>query len=109
MKLHLNLNLNKNNSENKNVNSNIQDKKLKNKKSDLFGNHYRNVFMLLFLWLSSLCVWLYRAYELEFHGLNNFLTLWYASVFFHFVNSLIIVCIILYFKVEKQGIRKKGK
>ena len=72
-------------------------------------NYSFNIFLILMLWVFSLCVWLYRAYKLEFLGLNTFLSIWFAGIFFHIVNSSIIILIILFFKETKKEGRKKGK
>ena len=102
--------------EKKNKNFNFFSKKWiffqnsKNEKEKKFTNNYNfNIFLILMLWILSLCVWLYRAYKLEFLGLNTFLSIWMAGIFFHIVNSLIIILIILFFKETKKEGRKKGK
>lgn len=102
--------------EKKNKNFNFFSKKWiffqnsKNEKEKKFTNNYNfNIFLILMLWIFSLCVWLYRAYKLEFLGLNTFLSIWMAGIFFHIVNSLIIILIILFFKETKKEGRKKGK
>lgn len=81
----------------------------KENKNKLTKNCNFNIFLILMLWVFALCVWLYRAYKLEFLGLNTFLSLWMAGIFFHIVNSLIIILIILFFKETKKEGRKKGK
>ena len=81
----------------------------KEKKITKTRNYSFNIFLILILWVFSLCVWLYRAYKLEFLGLNTFLSIWLAGIFFHIVNSSIIILIILFFKGTKKEVRKKGK
>ena len=102
--------------EKKNENFNFFSKKWiffqnsKNEKKNKFTKNYNiNIFLILTLWVFALCVWLYRAYKLEFLGLNTFLSIWMAGIFFHIVNSLIIIIIILFFKETKKEVRKKGK
>lgn len=81
----------------------------KGKENKFTKNYNFNIFLILLLWVFALCVWLCRAYKLEFLGLNTFLSIWMAGIFFHIVNSLIIILIILFFKETKKEGRKKGK
>ena len=80
-----------------------------NNNNSTVNNVYFNIFLILLLWIFSLSFWLIQAYFLEFLGKNTFLVLWYASILFHIVNSIIIVIIVLYFKEEKEKGNKKGK
>ena len=80
-----------------------------NNNNSTVNNVYFNIFLILLLWIFSLSFWLIQAYLLEFLGENTFLLLWYASILFHIVNSIIIVIIVLYFKEEKEKGNKKGK
>lgn len=80
-----------------------------NNNNTTVNNVYFNIFLILLLWIFSLSFWLIQAYFLEFLGKNTFLVLWYASILFHIVNSIIIVIIVLYFKEEKEKGNKKGK
>lgn len=80
-----------------------------NNNNSTVNNVYFNIFLILLLWIFSLSFWLIQAYLLEFLGKNTFLVLWYASILFHIVNSIIIVIIVLYFKEEKEKGNKKGK
>jgi Mannosyltransferase (PIG-M) len=80
-----------------------------NNNNSTVTNVYFNIFLILLLWIFSLSFWLIQAYLLEFLGENTFLLLWYASILFHIVNSIIIVIIVLYFKEEKEKGNKKGK
>jgi ABC-type multidrug transport system fused ATPase/permease subunit len=92
------------------INNNNNNNKCNNNHSkNTVNNVYFNIFLILLLWIFSLSLWLIQAYLLEFLGKNTFLVLWSASVFFHIVNSFIIVLIVLYFKEEKERGNKKGK
>ena len=82
---------------------------LKKMKKTFFQIFFRRILFLLFLWVLALAVWLYKGYQLEFLGKNTFLELWFASIFFHVVNVLIIVAVVIYFKEGPEKIKKKGK
>jgi hypothetical protein len=69
---------------------------------------YQNMGLILITWIASLSIWLWRAYSLEFLGLNSFLSIWFAGIIFHVVNVGILIIIILYSKYEKiKKIEKK--
>ena len=67
------------------------------------------MFFVLSSWASSLSLWLYLAYQLEFQNVNNFYTLWLASLLFHIVNIVIIIFIIIYIREKSEKFEKKGK
>ena len=81
--------------------------KQKIKKTENISNSNRIIYIVL-SWIISLSLWLFLAYLLEFRGINTFLILWGASCLFHFVNTVIIIFIIIYFRGEKTFL-KKGK
>ena len=49
---------------------------------------------LAVLWITSLSLWLWRAYLFEFSGVNTFFSIWVCSLIFHAVNVAIICCCI---------------
>jgi phosphatidylinositol glycan class M len=48
------------------------------------------------LWSLTLSLWLWRAYLLEFEGVNTFLSIWIAAIAFHVVNVALIIGVITY-------------
>jgi uncharacterized membrane protein len=95
---------------------NIKNKKtnlnfISNIKNELFLklSLYQNMGLILITWIVSLSVWLWRAYSLEFLGLNTFLSIWFAGIVFHVVNVGILIIVIIYSKDKKiKKIEKKG-
>ena len=53
-----------------------------------------NLLCLISLWLLALLNWLYNAYLLEFCGVNTFLRIWIASIFFFIVNIIILIALL---------------
>jgi phosphatidylinositol glycan class M len=50
------------------------------------------------LWVITISIWLYIAYQIEFNQMSLFLELWIVSILLHFVHIIIIICIIIYIK-----------
>ena len=57
---------------------------------------YKTVIIIMVLWVLTLLLWLFYAYQLEFMGLNVFILVWYSSLLFHSVNIVLIGIIIYY-------------
>ena len=54
------------------------------------------VIIVFIVWIISILLWLFNAYQLEFLGKNNFLLIWYSSLLFHIVNTIVIALLIIY-------------
>lgn len=53
--------------------------------------------LLGFIWIMGQGLWLYFAYYLEFFCINTFVSIWFASLVFFFINIKILVDVINYY------------
>ena len=84
---------------------NILEKKDKNLKNV----HFWRIFCTVLAWVSSLSLWLFLAYQLEFQSINTFYNLWLGSLLFHIINIVIIIFIINSVRDKNEKNEKKGK
>ncbi|VDM95709.1 unnamed protein product [Thelazia callipaeda] len=69
----------------------------------------KNVIFLILLWLMAQSLWLIAAYLFEFHGVDTFFYMWFTSLLFLAVNTLIIIYLIqqhIYFQKLEYDMTK---